>query len=57
MNIVTLPGAAGAIFRIAPPMTITDEELSRGLEILEESIQASLLRRRAVDGHYRALGA
>jgi 2,2-dialkylglycine decarboxylase (pyruvate) len=44
MNIVTLPGAGGAIFRIAPPMTITDDELSRGLEILEESLQASLLR-------------
>jgi len=44
MNIVQLPGAGGAIFRIAPPMTITDDELSRGLEILEESIQASLAR-------------
>jgi 2,2-dialkylglycine decarboxylase (pyruvate) len=54
MNIVTLPGAGGAIFRIAPPMTITDDELSRGLEILDESIQASLLRRRPVAGRHRA---
>ncbi|CAN5312229.1 aspartate aminotransferase family protein [soil metagenome] len=34
MNIVQLPGMGG-IFRIAPPLTITDEDLHAGLDILE----------------------
>lgn len=34
MNIVQLPGMGG-IFRIAPPLTITDEDLDTGLDILE----------------------
>jgi 2,2-dialkylglycine decarboxylase (pyruvate) len=42
MNIVQLPGAGGGIFRIAPPMTITDDELAQGLDILEAAIQASI---------------
>ncbi|MEV8607290.1 aspartate aminotransferase family protein [Amycolatopsis sp. NPDC051373] len=37
MNIVQLPGMGG-VFRIAPPLTATEEELSLGLSILDESI-------------------
>ncbi|GAB7048127.1 aspartate aminotransferase family protein [Catenuloplanes indicus] len=39
MNIVQLPGMGG-IFRIAPPLTITDSELHAGLDILEDAIRA-----------------
>ncbi|MDP9799677.1 2,2-dialkylglycine decarboxylase (pyruvate) [Catenuloplanes nepalensis] len=39
MNIVQLPGMGG-IFRIAPPLTITDGELHAGLDILEDAIRA-----------------
>ncbi|GII81915.1 aspartate aminotransferase family protein [Sphaerisporangium rufum] len=41
MNIVQLPGMGG-IFRIAPPLTITDDELHAGLDILEASLKAVL---------------
>ena len=37
MNIVQLPGIGGT-FRIAPPLTSTDEELALGLEILDQAI-------------------
>lgn len=37
MNIVQLPGIGGT-FRMAPPLTSTDEELALGLEILEQAI-------------------
>ena len=40
MNIVKLP-AMGAVFRIAPPLTISDAELDRGLEIMAEAIAAA----------------
>lgn len=33
MNIVQLPGMGGT-FRIAPPLTATDDEIDRGLSIL-----------------------
>jgi len=41
MNIVQLPGMGG-IFRIAPPLTITDADLHTGLDILE-GVLADLL--------------
>jgi 2,2-dialkylglycine decarboxylase (pyruvate) len=41
MNIVQLPGMGG-IFRIAPPLTITDAELDAGLEILDDALSAVL---------------
>lgn len=41
MNIVQLPGMGG-IFRIAPPLTISDDELHRGLDILTDSLAASV---------------
>jgi 2,2-dialkylglycine decarboxylase (pyruvate) len=37
MNIVQLPGMGG-IFRIAPPLTITEDELDAGLEILDAAL-------------------
>lgn len=37
MNIVQLPGMGG-VFRIAPPLTATEDELSLGLAILDEAI-------------------
>lgn len=41
MNIVQLPGMGG-IFRIAPPLTIREDDLDRGVDILEESLKAAL---------------
>jgi 2,2-dialkylglycine decarboxylase (pyruvate) len=41
MNIVQLPGMGG-IFRIAPPLTVTDSELAAGLEILDDALAAVL---------------
>lgn len=37
MNIVKLP-AMGAVFRLAPPLTISDEEIDRGLSIMADAI-------------------
>jgi 2,2-dialkylglycine decarboxylase (pyruvate) len=38
LNIVQLPGMGG-IFRIAPPLTIADDDLHAGLDILEAAIE------------------
>lgn len=40
MNIVKVP-AMGAVFRIAPPLTISDAELDHGLAIMAEALEAS----------------
>ncbi|GGE27274.1 aspartate aminotransferase family protein [Agaricicola taiwanensis] len=40
MNIVKLP-AMGAVFRVAPPLTISDEEIDRGLDIIASSLEAA----------------
>ena len=37
MNIVQLPGMGG-IFRIAPPLNVTESELDSGLELLETAL-------------------
>lgn len=37
MNIVNLPGMGG-IFRIAPPLTVSDQEIELGLSILRDAI-------------------
>ncbi len=37
MNIVQLPGMGG-VFRIAPPLTSTEEEVALGLDILDEAL-------------------
>jgi 2,2-dialkylglycine decarboxylase (pyruvate) len=41
LNIVQLPGMGG-IFRIAPPLTITEDELHAGVDILETAIGQSI---------------
>lgn len=40
MNIVKLPGMGG-VFRIAPPLTISEEEIDLGLRIIAQSIEAA----------------
>ena len=40
MNIVKLPGMGG-VFRIAPPLTVSDAEIDRGLEIMSDAIDAA----------------
>jgi len=37
MNIVQLPGMGG-VFRLAPPLTISDEEIDLGLTLLERAM-------------------
>ena len=37
MNIAKIPGMGG-VFRIAPPLTVSDEEIDLGLEILDQAI-------------------
>jgi 2,2-dialkylglycine decarboxylase (pyruvate) len=37
MNIVQLP-AMGGVFRIAPPLTVSDAEIDLGLSILDQAI-------------------
>ncbi|WP_327104141.1 aspartate aminotransferase family protein [Nonomuraea glycinis] len=41
MNIVQLPGMGG-IFRIAPPLTISDDDLHAGVDILEAALKGVL---------------
>ena len=41
MNIVKLPGMGG-VFRIAPPLTVSEAEIDQGLEIMGEAIGAAV---------------
>ncbi|MEA5465977.1 aspartate aminotransferase family protein [Leptothoe sp. PORK10 BA2] len=41
MNITSLPGMGG-VFRIAPPLIVTDEEIDLGLSIMHSAISAGL---------------
>ncbi|MCJ2115400.1 aspartate aminotransferase family protein [Methylobacterium sp. J-001] len=41
MNIVQLPGMGG-VFRIAPPLTVSDAEIDQGVDILERALEASV---------------
>ncbi|PSN19913.1 aspartate aminotransferase family protein [filamentous cyanobacterium CCP5] len=43
MNITMLPGM-GSVWRIAPPLTVTQAELDAGLAILEQALQDCLCR-------------
>ena len=43
MNIVKVP-AMGAVFRIAPPLTATDAEITYGLDILGEALEVAVRR-------------
>jgi 2,2-dialkylglycine decarboxylase (pyruvate) len=43
-NIVQLPGM-GSVFRIAPPLTISDDEIDLGLSILSDAFESSLQRK------------
>ncbi len=43
MNIVTLPGLGG-VFRIAPPLTVTDAELDLGVELLGRALEIASRR-------------
>jgi 2,2-dialkylglycine decarboxylase (pyruvate) len=38
MNIVQLPGMGG-VFRIAPPLTVSTDELDQGLAILDDALR------------------
>ncbi|KAI0544360.1 pyridoxal phosphate-dependent transferase [Xylaria curta] len=40
-NVVNLPGMGG-VFRLAPPVTVTADEISKGLRILDEAFRAVL---------------
>jgi 2,2-dialkylglycine decarboxylase (pyruvate) len=40
MNIVQLPGMGG-VFRMAPPLTVSDDEIDLGLEILDKALTAA----------------
>ncbi|MFJ6651472.1 aspartate aminotransferase family protein [Microbacterium sp. NPDC091313] len=42
LNIAQMPGV-NSILRIAPPLTITTDELDRGLQILDEALTAALV--------------
>jgi 2,2-dialkylglycine decarboxylase (pyruvate) len=44
MNITRLPGKGG-VFRIAPPLTVTDAEIDRGVEIMSDAIEAAVKTR------------
>ncbi|AOO81748.1 aspartate aminotransferase family protein [Bosea vaviloviae] len=41
MNIVKLPGMGG-VFRIAPPLTVSDAEIDRGLAIMSDAIDSAI---------------
>ena len=41
MNIVKLPGMGG-VFRIAPPLTVSDAEIDRGVELMSDAIEAAI---------------
>ena len=40
MNIIQLPGT-GAVFRIAPPLTVRRDEIDTGLQMLDQALSES----------------
>ena len=53
MNIVQLPGMGG-VFRIAPPLTVTDAEIDLGLELLGRAIETTTRPTSSTSGHRRS---
>jgi 2,2-dialkylglycine decarboxylase (pyruvate) len=49
MNIVKLAGMGG-VFRIAPPLTISNDDIDKGLRIIAQSIEAALAARMTAPG-------
>ena len=47
MNIVQLPGMGG-VFRIAPPLTVSDSEIDLGLDLLGRAIKESVDSNQAI---------
>jgi 2,2-dialkylglycine decarboxylase (pyruvate) len=43
MNIVKLP-AMGGVFRVAPPLTVSDSEIDLGLELLDRAIETAVAK-------------
>jgi 2,2-dialkylglycine decarboxylase (pyruvate) len=43
-NIVKMP-SMGSVFRIAPPLTVSDDEISEGVRIFREAVDVSLVAR------------
>lgn len=43
-NIVKMP-SMGSVFRIAPPLTVTDDEIAQGVGIFKEAMEAALTAR------------
>jgi 4-aminobutyrate aminotransferase-like enzyme len=43
-NIVNLPGMGG-VFRLAPPVTVTSDEIEEALQILDQSFDQVLTKR------------
>jgi 2,2-dialkylglycine decarboxylase (pyruvate) len=41
MNVVQLP-AMGGVFRIAPPLTVSDEEIDLGVSLIGQAIENAL---------------
>jgi len=44
LNVVQLPGLS-AVFRIAPPLTVTEDEIDRALDILDTALTSTTARR------------
>lgn len=42
MNIVQLPGVGNGVFRIAPPLTVSNHEIDLGLDILKHAIETAM---------------
>ena len=46
-NVVNLPGMGG-VFRLAPPVTVTADEIEEGLRILDQCFESILTKRQGV---------
>ncbi|GAB1217482.1 hypothetical protein ATERTT37_006721 [Aspergillus terreus] len=53
-NVVNLPGMGG-VFRLAPPVTVTAEEIEEGLQILDQAFADVLAKTHNISTHFRLL--